>query len=47
MEEDTLERYVKDKFYGEYLEGLRESIRIPSLSKVFDKEWSQNGHLYR
>jgi acetylornithine deacetylase/succinyl-diaminopimelate desuccinylase-like protein len=42
-----MEEYIKENFYGSYLEGLREAIRIPSLSKAFDPHWKETGHLYR
>ena len=31
--------YVHEHFYAEYLEGLKEFVRIPSLSSAFDPEW--------
>jgi hypothetical protein len=31
--------YVEKHFYEEYLEGLKEFVRIPSLSPIFDEEW--------
>jgi hypothetical protein len=31
--------YIKEQFYGQYLEGLKEFVRIPSLSPMFDPEW--------
>ena len=31
--------YVQEHFYAEYLEGLKEFVRIPSLSPSFDPEW--------
>jgi hypothetical protein len=40
-------RYIEEMFYGPYLEALKESVRIPSLSKVFDKEWEVNRYLMK
>ena len=39
--------YVQKKFYGEYLEGLKEFVRIPSLSPAYDPEWQKNRNLFR
>ena len=44
---DDISLYIKEKFYGEYLEALRESVRIPSLNKVYDPEWKTNRALQR
>jgi hypothetical protein len=32
-------------FYGEYLEAIKEFVRIPSLNPIFDPEWQQNKSL--
>lgn len=40
-------QYVQDHFYAEYLEGLKEFVRIPSLSPLFDPEWETNRNLFR
>lgn len=40
-----MEEYIKEKFYSDYLEGLKEFIRIPSLSPIFDAEWETNKSL--
>lgn len=37
--------FVKDKFYTEYLEALKEFVRIPSLSPLYDAEWETNKNL--
>ena len=34
-----MQDFVKEKFYSDYLEGLKEFVRIPSLSPLFDPEW--------
>ena len=39
------ETYIKDKFYTDYLEGIKEFVRIPSLSPIFDAEWQTNKNL--
>ena len=39
--------FVKSNFYGEYLEGLKEFVRIPSLSPLYDPQWQTNGNLYK
>ncbi|CDW75791.1 peptidase m20 [Stylonychia lemnae] len=39
--------FVHQAFNNEYLEGLKEFVRIPSLAPLFDPEWQTNGHLYR
>jgi len=39
--------YVQTHFYAEYLDGLKEFVRIPSLSSVFDPEWKTNRNLFR
>ena len=44
---EDIDSYIKEKFYGEYLEALRESVRIPSLNKVYDPEWKNNRALQR
>ena len=44
---DQVVAYIKDKFYEEYLEGLRESVRIPSLNPDYDPEWLANGNLFK
>jgi hypothetical protein len=40
-----VEEYIKEKFYTDYLEAIKEFIRIPSLSPMFDPEWEANGSL--
>jgi len=42
-----MEAYIKDKFNTEYLEALKEFVRIPSLSPLFDPEWETNGNLMK
>ena len=42
-----MEEYIKEKFYGEYLEALKEFVRIPSLAPPFDPDWETNGHLMK
>ena len=37
--------YVDKKFYTDYLEGIKEFVRIPSLSPIFDPEWETNKNL--
>ena len=39
--------YVNEHFYAEYLEGLKEFVRIPSLSPLYDPEWKTNRNLFR
>jgi hypothetical protein len=39
--------YVQDHFFKEYLEGIKEFVRIPSLSPKFDKAWKTNGNLVK
>ena len=36
--ENTL-KFIKESFYNEYLEALKESIRIPSLNTQYDPDW--------
>ena len=38
---------MHEHFYAEYLEGLKEFVRIPSLSPLFDPEWATNRNLFR
>jgi hypothetical protein len=33
------EAFIKEKFETDYLEGIKEFVRIPSLSPIFDPEW--------
>ena len=40
-----MEEYIKQKFETDYLEGIKEFIRIPSLSPLFDPEWETNKSL--
>ena len=44
---DMIGAYVKKKFYAEYLEGLKEFVRIPSLSPAFDENWQKNRYLFK
>ena len=44
---DKIGAYVKKKFYAEYLEGLKEFVRIPSLSPAFDQNWQKNRFLFK
>jgi len=39
--------YVQKHFYEEYLEGLKEFVRIPSLSPIFDEDWQTNQALFK
>jgi len=38
---------VKEHFYAEYLEGLKEFVRIPSLAPLFDDQWKENRALFK
>ena len=42
-----IQEFVKEHFYAEYLEGLKEFIRIPSLSPIFDEHWKENRALFK
>lgn len=33
-----MEDYIKEKFYTDYFEGIKEFVIIPSLSPLFDPE---------
>ena len=44
--DQTIE-FIKKEFYGTYLEGLRESIRIPSLNPDYDPDWLKNQALFK
>ena len=39
-------KFVQEHFYAEYLEGLKEFVRIPSLAPIFDKNWLENRALF-
>jgi hypothetical protein len=39
--------YIQSNFYTSYLEGLKEFIRIPSLSPIFDPDWKTNRNLFK
>ena len=39
---DDFEKYIKEKFDTDYLEAIKEFVRIPSLSPIFDPEWETN-----
>lgn len=47
VESESIQDFVQKHFYAEYLEALREFVRIPSLSPAFDSEWQTNGALYK
>jgi hypothetical protein len=34
-----VEAYVQEHFFAEYLDGLKEFVRIPSLTPCFDPKW--------
>jgi hypothetical protein len=36
---ESITKFVEDIFYKEYLEGLKEFVRIPSLSPLYDPKW--------
>ena len=38
---------MHEHFYAEYLEGLKEFVRIPSLSPLYDPDWQTNRNLFR
>jgi hypothetical protein len=42
-----VKEFVQEKFYAEYLEGLKEFVRIPSLSPIFDDKWKENRNLFK
>jgi hypothetical protein len=37
--------FIEKKFYSDYLEGLKEFVRIPSLAPIFDPDWETNKYL--
>lgn len=39
--------FVNEHFYAEYLEALKESVRIPSLNPEYDPNWKENQALFR
>mmetsp|Transcript_1951 Transcript_1951/g.1412 ORF Transcript_1951/g.1412 Transcript_1951/m.1412 type:complete len:250 (+) Transcript_1951:16-765(+) len=39
--------YISSVFYTEYLDALKEAVRIPSLSPAYDPEWQQNKNLMK
>jgi len=45
MQGADFEEYVKEKFYSEYIENLKEFVKIPSLNPIFDPEWETNKSL--
>lgn len=47
VESGSIKEFIDKHFYEEYLEALREFVRIPSLSPAFDPEWQSNGNLNR
>jgi hypothetical protein len=46
MQADYIQKFVKEHFYGDYLEGLKQFVRIPSLAPIFDKQWLENRALF-
>ena len=42
-----MQDYIREKFDGEYLEAIKEFVRIESLSPIFDPEWETNGNLMK
>ena len=42
-----MKEYINTHFYAEYLEGLKEFVRIPSLAPLFDPEWQTNRYLFK
>jgi hypothetical protein len=44
---ENLEDFVNRHFYAEYLEGLKEFVRIPSLAPIFDEKWLENRALFK
>ena len=47
MVDSDIETYIQAHFFAEYLEGLKEFVRIPSLSPIFDPNWQENKALMR
>jgi hypothetical protein len=39
VENQNLDEYIKEHFYKEYLDGLKEFIKIESLSPLYDPKW--------
>jgi len=39
--------YIEEMFYSDYLEGIKEFVRIPSLSPIFDEQWQENKSLVK
>ena len=37
--------YIKEKFYTDFIEGIKEFVRIPSLNPLFDPQWEINKSL--
>ena len=46
-ETDKLAAYIKKHFYAEYLDGLKEFVKIPSLTPIFDVNWQENRNLFK
>ena len=44
-QQDDISAFIQEHFYKEYLDGLKEFIRIPSLSPLYDPEWQTNKNL--
>jgi hypothetical protein len=38
---------VHKHFFEEYLEALKEFVRIESLSPIFDEKWQENQNLFK
>ena len=45
--EASLQDFIKDLFYTDFLEALKTFVRIESLSPLYDPEWKTNRNLFK